>query len=163
MTDEELFDERVRAAARSAKAVKFPRMITFMFRSYQVSPWSQQGLQLSQILNLAVTSSSTKQPGKNLGLTPETYQATIQWAKQKAMLWNSDVGSLYQQIRCAENSFSEIIGQVRTSQGGGHIGDGVFNPVKFFAMVEELPNNFRLQQLMVSIIKKHNLNTDQVR
>lgn len=163
MTDEELYDERVRAAARSAKAVKLSRMITSMQQSYSRSEWFKYGLRLSQILSLANSSDLTKQPGKNLGLPEDVAQNAIRWVVNKAKLWDSDVGTLYQQIRSAEDSFPEIIDQVRTSQGGGHIGDGVFNPVKFYAMVEKLPNNLTLQRIMVRIIRHQNLNTDQVR
>jgi len=35
MTDEELYDQRVKAAARSAKAVKFARTIILMQNSFQ--------------------------------------------------------------------------------------------------------------------------------
>jgi hypothetical protein len=164
MTNEELFDERVLAAFRSAKAVKFARMITSMQLSYSESVWSKQfGLRLSQILSWAVNAKKIKQPGKNLGIPEDIARNAMEWVSRKAVLWNSDVGTLYAQIRAAEDSFPEIIKQIRTTEGGGHAGDGVLNRDKFIAMVEPLGKKLPLQLTMVAIVKEHNLNADQTR
>ncbi len=164
MTNEELHDERVLAAFRSAKSVKFARMVTSMQNSYAESVWSKvYNLKLSQILSLAVNANKIKQPGKNLGIPESAAREAIEWVSKKAVLWNSDVGTLCQQIRAAEDSFTEIIKQIRTTEGGGHAGDGVLNRDKFIAMVEQLGKKLSLQSTMVSIIKKHNLNADQTR
>lgn len=164
MTDEELHDERVLAAFRSAKAVKFSRMIMAMQLSYSESVWNKQyNLKLSQILSWAVNAKKTKQPGKNLGVPEEVARQAIDWVTKKAILWNSDVGTLLMEMRAAENSFPEIIKQIRTTEGGGHAGDGMLNRDKFIAMVDPLRNKLFLQSTMVSIIKDHNLNSDQTR
>jgi hypothetical protein len=164
MTNEELFDERVLAAFRSAKAVKYARMITSMQFSYAETVWKKDyDLRLSQIISWAMTAKKIKQPGKNLGIPEEAALQAIAWVNRKAILWNSEVGSLYQQIRAAENSFPDIIRQVRTSESGGHASDMAFNATKFIAIAEQLPGDEKLQVMMVAIIKRDNLTTDQVR
>jgi hypothetical protein len=75
MTDEELYDQRVMAAVRSAKSVKFARIVTLMQQSFAESKWySEYGLKLSQVLGLAVNAKTTKQPGKILGISEEVGQ-----------------------------------------------------------------------------------------
>jgi len=162
MTDEELYDQRVKAAARSAKAVKFARTIILMQNSFHESKWYlEYGLKLSQILSFAASVKS-QEPGKNL-LSPELGREAIEWAKQKIAVWGGSITTISQQIRCAEDSFPEIIQQVRSLDGGGHEGDGVLNRDKFVAMVDELGQNLQLQRSMVAIIKEHNLNSAQTR
>ncbi len=164
MTDEELYDQRVMAAVRSAKSVKFARTVTLMQQSFAQSKWfSEYRLKLSQVMALATNAKITKQPGKNLGISEETGQQVIQWVLNKAELWGGNLGSIYQQVRAAEDSFPEIIQQVRNLSGGGHTGDGALNTLKFISMVEQLPGKFHLQRIMVNIIRQHNLNSDQTR
>ncbi|KKR67578.1 MAG: hypothetical protein UU09_C0026G0013 [Microgenomates group bacterium GW2011_GWA2_40_6] len=164
MSDEELYDQRV-IAANSVRSVQFARVIRWMQRSFQESIWARDyKLNLSTVLGLAFQKDKVDQPGSRSGLTPQQAQEAIAWVEGKADLWQGELGTIYQQIRAAEMSFDEIVEKVRVgSGGGGRKGSGIFNPVKFVAMVEELRGDLHLQRKMLTIIKEHNLNAEETR
>jgi hypothetical protein len=160
MTDEELFDHRVRAAA-DVEAVKFARVVKLMRQSFEESKWYKvYNLTLAQLLHMG-SNTTTDHPGKNIGLNvKELSTEAVTWITEKANVWGLYVGSINQMIMAADRSFPEIIEQVRSSGGGGHAGDGVLNNAKFIAMVDIIPENLDLQRIVAVIIKEHNINSD---
>jgi hypothetical protein len=161
MSDEELYDQRV--AAATTQSVKFARVISDMQKSYQESVWAKKyKLKLSSVIGLATQKGKVVEPGKILGLTTDEAKLAIAWGENKAVVWREDISTIYLQIRAAEDSFEEIIEQVRSSSGGGHQRRGLFNAVRFFALADELPRDLHLQRKMLGIIKEHDLNSDKI-
>jgi hypothetical protein len=157
-SDEELFDLRV-LAVNSVRSVSFARLSSWMQGSFDKSEWSTKDLTLSQIMSLAVTGSS----GKNLGLTPDDAKRAKEWAREKSKKWNKPITSLYQDILAVENADPELVKRVRVGSGGSHGKSGVINPARFRAIVEELPQEFELQQKAAKVIMDEDLDKEESR
>jgi len=157
-SDEELFDLRV-LAVNSVRSVSFARLSSWMQGSFEKSEWFAKDLTLSQIMSLAVTGSS----GKNLGLTREEALRAKNWAREKSKKWNRPITSLYQDILAVENADPELVKIVRVGAGGRHGKSGVINPARFRAIVEELPQEFELQQKAARVIMDEDLDKEEAR
>ena len=156
-SDEELFDQRV-LAVNSVKGVSFPRLIHWMQRSFEETVWYKKGLTLSQVLSLAERDSIVSRM-----LTTEETIAAKEWARKKASTWNKPLSSIAADTRAAENAAPDIVLLVRVGAGGSQLKKGILNPARFHALVEELPEDYELQRMMVEIITKHNLDQHQIR
>ncbi|MFA6007469.1 MAG: hypothetical protein WC784_02365 [Candidatus Shapirobacteria bacterium] len=155
--DEEMFDLRVLAVS-SVRSISFTRLITWMQKSYEQTKWFEMGLTLSQIVSVAVRSETNR---SNLGLSNEEISEARDWATKKAKKWNQTLSVLYQNTKAAENADPELIKKVRVGAGGGHEGHGIINPAKLRAIVEELPGQYLLQNIVADIIVKYNIDSEK--
>lgn len=157
-TNEELYDLRV-LAVNSVRSVSFPRMITWMQRSFEQTEWYKKGLTLSQVMSIAINN-----PLKSYsGLDSKGVEEVKIWATDKANKWNKPITAIYQDTRSVENADPELVKKVRIGAGGKHAKKGILNPARFRAMVDELPGQYDLQNLMADIISQHNLDQHKTR
>jgi hypothetical protein len=164
--DEELFDLRVLAAS-SVKSIKFARMAMWMQMSFEYTKWKSKeilsfiknkDLTLSQVFAMAHRSANqiTKEPGKNLGVSNEAAEELIAWAVQKARRWDRPLAVLLQDMRAIEVASPELVMMVRQG-GGGTDGKGVFTRARFVSIVNNLPNEWEVQERLAHMAIDKNI------
>lgn len=158
-SDEEMFDLRV-LAANSVRSVSFPRIVTWMQRSFEQTKWYKKGLTLSQVVSMAYRKETEK---SNLGLNNEEIIEAKEWVVTKAEKWNQTISTLYNNTKSAENADPELIKRVRIGGGGKHDKKGTLNPAKLKAITDELPGDYALQNVVADIISTRNFDKVQTR
>lgn len=156
-SDEEMFDLRV-LAANSVRSVSFPRIVTWMQRSFEQTKWYEKGLTLSQIVSMAYRKETEK---SNLGLSNEEITQAKEWVVSKAKKWNQTLSTLYNNTKSTENADPELIKRVRIGSGGKHDKRGTLNPAKLKAITDELPGEYILQNIVADIVCAKNLDRKQ--
>ncbi len=157
-SDEELYDLRV-LAVNSVRSVSFPRMITWMQRSFEQTEWYKKGMTLSQVMAIAINNSVRSYSG----LDSQGVEDVKVWASDKASRWNKPITAIYQDTRSVENADPNLVRRVRIGAGGKHGKKGILNPARFRAMVDELPGQYELQNVMADIISRYNLDQHKTR
>lgn len=157
--DEEFYDLRV-TAALSVSSVSFPRIAKWMKLSYEQTDYAKSGLTLLQAISLANQDTSGVRFGSML--SAEDVGSVKKWVVDKARKWKKNPSMLYQDMLAIDQAAPDIVEKVRLGEGGGHEGQGAFNPARFKAMVSQLPGDFDLQRVVFELIKQFNLDQFEV-
>jgi hypothetical protein len=151
-SDEELFDLRI-LAVNSVKSVSFSRLVEWMQGAFSKTKWAEKGISLSQAFSLATQDSS----GIHFKLSADEVGELKRWAFQKAKKWGKNPASLCTDLRMVEHADPDLIKRVRVGGGGPHAKKGEVNPACLRAIVNELPDDHRHQQMAADIVNRNGM------
>ncbi len=152
---DELFDLRIFTAKDHAH-VRFSRVVSWIREVWALTEMSEQ-LSVEQ----AVLLYRFKTDGSKLGLDADVVAEAKAWAERKEQQWQMKAMTIHSHLKIAEHVDPALVHSTREKKDGKTLDAPTQAIIKIFS--EELPDNFPMQNLVMSAAMQRNLTGPKVK
>jgi DNA-directed RNA polymerase specialized sigma24 family protein len=159
-TWEDVWDLRI-TTATTHKAVKFSRIVDWIDKIWQLSPWHEQ-LNAYQAFNLAARVSVGEKTLRQHGISQEDVEGIKEWATTKSQKWDLAVNTITSHLYTASKVDSALVAEAREGKGG-YTQEHFLTPQHLSVFARTLPMRYELQHIVADAVKEQALSTNETK
>ncbi|TSC88288.1 MAG: hypothetical protein G01um10147_193 [Microgenomates group bacterium Gr01-1014_7] len=158
-TRQEIVKYRI-SATKDHPSVRFPRMVQYLHDSWELTPWIDLGMTVTQAFILRYSKRST---GKNLHLTPTQVLEVRDWVDQSCSGCSIGANIAYVMLKIADVADPELVKSVRERKSGNHLTALTGEHLANISRPPTLCHRYDLQNTLAEAILKESLTVDDTK